>query len=88
MRLLIATAAALLIQATAAWAGDPVMPLGDVRSGMQCTGYSVVRGTDVAAFDIEVIDVVDDRASGTGPRILVKASGPAVAIRMRIGGAA
>ena len=33
---------------------------------MQCTGYSVVRGTDVAAFDVEVIDVVDDRASGTG----------------------
>ncbi len=78
MRILIATAAALLIHATAAWAGDPVMPLGEVRSGMQCTGYSVVRGTDVAAFDIEVIDVVDDRASGTGPRILVKASGPAV----------
>ena len=54
------------------------MPLGDVRSGMQCTGYSVVRGTDVASFGVEVIDVVDDRASGTGPRILVKASGPAV----------
>ena len=31
---------------------------------MQCTGYSVVRGTDIAAFDVEVIDVVDDRASG------------------------
>ena len=80
MRTLIAaaTAAALLIPATAAWAGDPVMPLGEVRSGMQCTGYSVVRGTDVASFDVEVIDIVDDRASGTGPRILVKASGPAV----------
>jgi len=78
MRTLIATAAALLLPATAAWAGDPVMPLGDVRSGMQCTGYSVVRGTDVAAFDTEVIDVVDDRASGTGPRILVRVSGPAV----------
>jgi hypothetical protein len=80
MRTLIAavTAAALLIPATAARAGDPVMPLGDVRSGMQCTGYSVVRGTDVAAFDVEVVDVVDDRASGSGPRILVKASGAAV----------
>ena len=73
-----ATAAALLIPATATSAGDPVMPLGEVRSGMQCTGYSVVRGTDVASFAVEVIDVVDDRASGTGPRILVKASGPAV----------
>jgi len=73
-----ATAAALLIPATAARAGDPVMPLGEVRSGMQCTGYSVVRGTDVASFAVEVIDVVDDRASGSGPRILVKTSGPAV----------
>ena len=80
MRSLLAavTASALLIPATAARAGDPVMPLAEVHSGMQCTGYSVVRGTDVAAFDIEVIDVVDDRASGVGPRILVRASGPAV----------
>jgi hypothetical protein len=72
------TVAALLIPATEAFAGDPVMPLGDVRAGTQCTGYSVVRGTDVAAFDVEVIDVVDDRATGGGPRILIGVSGPAV----------
>jgi hypothetical protein len=78
IRLLAATVAALLIPATEALAGDPVMPLGEVRAGMQCTGYSVVRGTDVTGFDVEVIDVVDDRATGSGPRILVRASGPAV----------
>jgi len=78
IRIAAATVAALLLPATEALAGDPVMPLGDVRSGMQCTGYSVVRGTDVAAFDIEVIDVIDDRATGRGARILVKASGAAV----------
>jgi hypothetical protein len=61
------TVAALLIPATEAFAGDPVMPLGDVRAG-----------TDVAAFDVEVIDVVDDRATGGGPRILIGVSGPAV----------
>src|SRR5215216_3837938 len=67
MRSIVAVAtAALLIPATEAVAGDPVMPLGDVRSGMQCTGYSVVRGTDIASFGVEVIDVVDDRASGSG----------------------
>ena len=77
-RLAAATLAALLLPATQAFAGDPVMPLGDVRSGMQCTGYSVVRGTDVAPFAIEVVDVIDDRTSGTGPRIMVRASGPAV----------
>jgi hypothetical protein len=70
--------AALLIPATPAAAGDPIMPLGEVRSGMQCTGLSVVRGTDVVPFDIEVIDVVDDRAGTGGPRILFRASGPAV----------
>jgi hypothetical protein len=72
------TAAALLVPASAAFAGDPIMPLAEVRSGMQCTGYSVVRGTEVSSFGVEVIDVVDDRAIGSGPRILVRVSGPAV----------
>jgi hypothetical protein len=45
---------------------------------MQCTGYSVVRGTEVASFAVEVIDVIDDSSSGSGPRILVKGSGPAI----------
>jgi hypothetical protein len=72
------TAAALIFPATAAAAGDPIMPLGEVRAGMQCTGYSVVRGTAISSFGVEVIDVVDDRASGSGPRILVRTFGPAV----------
>src|SRR3954467_11339844 len=70
--------AALLLPATPALAGDPVMPLGEVHAGMQCTAYSVVRGTDVVPFAVEVIDVVDDRAGTGGPRILFRASGPAV----------
>jgi len=76
--LVAATVAALLLPATPALAGDPILPLGEVRSGMLCTGHSVVRGTDVAAFDVEVIDVVDDRATGSGPRILFRASGAAI----------
>lgn len=77
-RLAAAVTAALLLPATAAQAGDPIMALGEVQAGMQCTGYSVVRGTEVTSFAIEVIDVVDDRFSAGGPRILVRASGPAV----------
>jgi hypothetical protein len=68
--------AAFLLPATTAEAGDPVMTLGDVRSGMQCTAYSVVRGTDIVPFDVEVIDVVD--GFGSGPRILFRASGAAI----------
>src|SRR4051794_1209400 len=77
-RTLAATVAALLLPATPALAGDPIMPLDQVHSGMRCTGYSVVRGTDIASFDVEIIDVIDGDASGEGPRLLVRVSGPAV----------
>ncbi len=76
--LLAATLVALFLPISAASASDPVMPLGEVRSGMRCTAYSVVRGTEVTSFAIEVIDVVDGDSSSNGPRILVEASGPAV----------
>ena len=60
-----ATLAACLLPAAPAAAGDPIMPLSEVRRGMQCTGYSVVRGTAISPFDVEVVDVVDGEP-GTG----------------------
>lgn len=73
-----ATAAALLLPASTAAAGDPIMALGDVRAGMQCTGHSVVKGTAISSFKVEVLDVIDGDPASDGPRILVEASGPAV----------
>lgn len=70
--------AALLLAPAAARAGDPVMALGDVRSGMRCTGLSVVRGTEISSFDVEVLDVVAGSLEDLEPRILVRVSGPAV----------
>ena len=78
VRLLAATVAALLVPAAPALAGDPIMPLADVRPGMECTGYSVVQGTEIASFDVEMLDVIDGDASGQGPRLLVRVSGDAV----------
>jgi hypothetical protein len=75
-----ATAASLLLAlafASPASASDPTMPLRDVRQGMHCTGLSVVRGTTISSFGVEVIDVIADASSG-GPRILVRVSGSAV----------
>jgi hypothetical protein len=77
-RLIALTVAALLLPAAPAVAGDPIMPLSQVRSGMQCTGYSVVRGTTISEFGVEILDVVDGDASGQGPRLLVRVSGSAV----------
>src|SRR5215210_8481216 len=60
-------------------AGDPVMPLSELRPGMRCTGYSVIRGTEITSFDVEIVDVVSgDASSNDGPRILVRLSGPAI----------
>lgn len=76
-----ATAATLLLAlafAAPAVARDPTMPLRDVRQGMHCTGLSVVRGTTISSFDVEVIDVIAAEASTGAPRILVSVSGPDV----------
>ena len=76
---LVAASIAASLPATASGAGDPIMPLGQVASGMRCTGLSVIRGTAISSFDVEVIDVISGEAGTDGPRILVEASGPAVA---------
>jgi len=80
--MLLRLAPALLLLAlaapAAARAADPIMPLGDVRAGMRCAGYSVLRGTEISSFDAEVIDVVEGDPTLNGPRILVQASGAAV----------
>src|SRR5882724_13189900 len=54
------------------------MPLSAVRAGMQCTGLSVVKGTAVTSFDVAIEDVVAMGQSGLSPRLLIRASGPAV----------
>src|SRR3954469_17074057 len=75
---LAAAVAALLVPAAPAFAGDPTMPLWQVHPGMHCTGYSVVQGTTISAFDVNVIDVAGGEATSGGGRILFSASGPAV----------
>jgi hypothetical protein len=74
---LVAAVAALLVPAAPAFAGDPTMPLAQVHGGMQCTGYSVIQGTTISPFDVQVLDVAAGEAAGIG-NILVSVSGPAV----------
>ena len=76
-----ALGAALLagLAPSTASAGDPIMPLSELRPGMQCTGYSVIRGTEISSFDVEIVDVVSgDASANDGPRILIRVSGEAV----------
>ncbi len=64
--------------APTAQAADPIMPLSQVHAGLDCIGLSVIRGTQISQFDVEVIDVIGGQTGLGGPRILVRASGPAV----------
>jgi hypothetical protein len=61
-----------------ALAADPIMPLEQVERGMQCEGRSVIRGTTIETFNVEILDVLEKDPMGSSPVILFRASGPAV----------
>lgn len=77
-RLLIAAVLTTLIVPASATAADPIMPLAEVQPGAICTGLSVVRGTAISSFGVEVLDVLDRNRLDVA-RILVRVSGPAIA---------
>jgi hypothetical protein len=78
LRPLLLSVAVLLAVAAPASAGDPIMPLGEVRPGMQCTALSVLSGTTISRFDATVVDIVAGDPAAEAPRILMRFSGPAI----------
>jgi hypothetical protein len=64
--------------AAPAQAADPIMPLSEVHAGMSCSGRSVIHGTTISSFNVEVLDVIAADPSVSGSRLLVRVSGPAV----------
>ena len=78
LRLAVLTTALVLALAAPAVAAEPVMPLAQVQRGMQCTGLSVVQGTEIASFDVEIVDVITGDDAAESPRILGRVSGEAV----------
>src|SRR4051794_41422782 len=68
----------MLVAAPAARAADPIMPLSEVKPGMRCTGLSVIKGTEISSFNVEIVDVIAAETGLSGPRILIRVSGPAV----------
>ena len=45
---------------------------------MKCSGLSVIKGTTISSFDVEILDVIAPETGLSGPRILIRVSGPAV----------
>jgi hypothetical protein len=73
----LAITAALAVPAAASAQGDPIMPLSQVQRGMHCNALSVIHGTDISSFDVEVLEVIAGDG-GQDARILIRVSGPAV----------
>jgi hypothetical protein len=70
--LLAALAAGPLAAAPPEW-----MPLAEVRPGMRGEARTVVRGTTVESFNVEVLSIVP-RSGPAGDLILIRASGPLI----------
>ena len=54
-----------------------IMPVGDVRPGMQGIAKTVVAGTDIEEFGVEVIGVLKDKGP-SGDLILVRTYGDVI----------
>ncbi|HEV2814140.1 MAG TPA: hypothetical protein VGW10_12880 [Solirubrobacteraceae bacterium] len=78
MRAPLLTTVLALGLAAPAVAAEPVMPLSEVQRGMRCSGLSVVQGTDIVPFDVEILDVIAGDDAAAAPRILIRVSGEAV----------
>lgn len=78
VRVVACTLLVLAAAAPAAWGRDPIVPLSEIHRGLHCTSATVIHGTDITSFDVDVLDVVAN-LDGSGARILVHVSGPAVA---------
>lgn len=74
----------LLICSITVSAAEEIMPLNEVKAGMQGYGKTVFSGTEVEKFPVEIIDVLKNRGI-SGDLILVKTYGDKIE---KIGGIA
>ncbi|MCK8816378.1 SpoIVB peptidase S55 [Natroniella sulfidigena] len=67
----------LLVANVALATEQEIMPLTDIESGMQGVGRTVLRGTEIEEFDVEIISMLDS-SDLSQDLILVKTSGDVI----------
>lgn len=58
--------------------GVEIYPLSDLQPGLQGTGYTVIRGTEIESFNVEVLELIPDGGFDGGPMVLARFSGAVV----------
>lgn len=67
-----------LIYALPAYAEIPTMTVSEIQPGMTGFGKTVISGTEIREFDVEVIDIFQDLGYDGGPLIFVRMSGEVI----------
>lgn len=57
---------------------EEFLPLSDVREGMHGYAKTVVHGTKIDTFDVDVLGIMKNKGSAGGDLVLVKVSGPLI----------
>lgn len=59
-------------------AAEEFLPLSDVKEGMHGYAKTVVHGTKIDTFDVDVLGIMKNKGSAGGDLVLVKVSGPLI----------
>lgn len=76
-KLAVMVGCALLFSGASAWA-DSFMPVSSVREGMHGLAKTVVHGTTIDTFNVDVLGVLKNKGANGGDLVLVKVSGPLI----------
>lgn len=66
----------MLVKVEAVSAATPIIPVDQLRAGMKGIAKTVIKGTEIETFDVEILGVTGSQSEGHS--ILVKASGPLI----------
>jgi hypothetical protein len=56
----------------------PLFPLEQLKAGLKGTGYTVIRGTEIKPFNVEIIELIPQGGFDGGPLILARFSGETI----------
>lgn len=57
---------------------EEFMPVSEIHEGMRGVAKTVIHGTDIETFDVDVLGVMKKKGANGGDLILVKVSGPLI----------
>ncbi|WP_215827419.1 SpoIVB peptidase S55 domain-containing protein [Pelorhabdus rhamnosifermentans] len=76
--LFIGLLAAWLFPLTAGWAAPAILPINELQAGMHGIGKTVVQGTKIEDFDVEILGIMKGKGAAGGDLILVRTSGDVI----------